>query len=273
MINEKEISVIIPVYNSEKTIGKVLESIINQTNANYIKEIIVVNDGSTDSSKTVVEEIAKDSVIPIIQVCKENKGVSHTRNMGMKKARGEWIAFCDSDDIWEKNKIEKQVEIVNDNSSIDLLGTNHIDRPLVILNRKIDYLYKATIKDLCIKMFPQTSTILMRKKIFDEIGGFDEKQRYAEDGNYMMNIVSKYNYYYMPERLVYYGDGKRGFGSTGLSANIQEMYKGNIKNIREIKEKGYISTSFYYLLRVFYYIKYIRRKIIIISTKKREREK
>jgi glycosyltransferase involved in cell wall biosynthesis len=95
-------SIVIPLYNKELSIGNTIQSVLNQTYQDY--EIIIVNDGSTDNSLHVVEQI-NDSRIRIIT--KPNGGVSSARNRGIKEAKYDWIAFLDGDDLWEKDHLEE----------------------------------------------------------------------------------------------------------------------------------------------------------------------
>lgn len=272
---EIKISVVVPMYNSEKTIEKVLDSVAGQTYIKNIEEVIIVNDGSTDNSLELVNKYKEtNKTLNIIVIDKKNGGVSSARNAGMVKATGNWIALLDSDDIWLPSKIEKQVKTILKHPDIDFLGGDADDIRLKIGFRKINKLYKANIKDLCIKSFPNTSTIVFRKSVIDTIGLFDEKQKYAEDGNYYMRICNKFNYYHLPVTLINYGFGKRGFGESGLSANLKGMYDGNVKNIKELKADKIISSSFYYFLRVFFWLKYIRRIVITkyCNSKKRKQQ-
>lgn len=178
-------SVIIPMYNSENTITKTLDSVKEQTAYDRILEIIVVNDGSTDNSLNIVKEyILYNDDLPIILIDKLNGGVSSARNAGMRISRGEWIALLDSDDEWLSNKIEIQLKTIEKNPDIDFLGGNSNGLSLRIIFKKIDNLYKASVKDLCLKSFPVTPAAVFRRRIIDEIGYFDEEQKYAEDGNY-----------------------------------------------------------------------------------------
>lgn len=263
MNNVFTISVVIPMYNSEKTIISTLNSVKNQTFFDYIKEIIVVNDGSKDNSLNLVEEYkVSNPTLPIIIIDTPNQGVSTARNKGMRASQGEWIALLDSDDQWLPEKLEIQIKAIMDVPDIDFLGGDINSKGLKILWKRIDRLYKASINDLCLKMFPQTSVAIFKRTIFDEIGGYDEKQKYAEDGNYFLKICNDYNYYHLPVQMVYFGEGKPEFGFSGLSANLKEMHLGNIKNIKELKGRHLISIKFYLFLRVFYYLKYIRRIII-----------
>lgn len=160
------ISVVIPMYNSEKTIIGTLDSVKNQTSIEQIMEIIVINDGSTDDSLKIVRKYSEDhKSLPICIVDKENGGVSSARNAGIRIAKGNWIALLDSDDEWIPIKIEKQLKVLEENPYIDFLGCDVNNIRLKIFWRKINTLYKADIKDLCIKSFPATPTILFRKKL------------------------------------------------------------------------------------------------------------
>ena len=110
------VTVVIPVYNSEQYLRETLESVANQTYSNI--EVIVVNDASTDRSMDIIHEFSnRISNLKIIDL-KKNEGVSNARNIGIKNATGNFVAFLDSDDIWKKNKIEVQV---------DFMLKNHID--------------------------------------------------------------------------------------------------------------------------------------------------
>lgn len=254
------ISVVIPVYNSESTIERVLLSVLNQTRVDLIKEIIVVDDGSIDNSATIVKKISYQYAL-IRYHYQVNKGASAARNYGITLSSGKYVAFLDSDDIWLPNKIERQWECITNNPEIVFLGCNCSDNPLFIGLKKIDKLYNASIKDLCIKSFPVTPSVIIRKDAIDDIGLFDENQKFSEDINYFQKFCIKYNYYYLPEKLVQIGIQKSHFGESGLSSNTKGMHQGELKNLLELKNVNAISISFYYTMRVFYAFKYSIRLI------------
>lgn len=257
------VSVILPMYNSENTIVDALNSIKDQTAIESILEIIVINDGSTDNSLNIVEEYRRTwSSLPITVIDKPNGGVSSARNAGLREAKGKFIALLDSDDVWLPKKIELQLKVLHDNPDIDFLGCNNSGKPLKILWKKVDKLYKANIKDLCIKCFPSTPAAIFKRSLIDEIGYFDENQKYGEDMNYFNKICVDYNYYHLPEYLVYIGGGKPQFGYSGLSSNLKGMHYGNLKNIKELKDNKSISLGFYVFIYFFYWIKHFRRIII-----------
>lgn len=257
-------SVVIPVYNSENFIEDALQSVCNQTARKYIGEIIVVNDGSTDKTFEVVDAYQKHSLIPIKIINQQNAGVSKARNVGVENAQFDWVAFLDSDDEWFPDKIERQVELVQSigEDLVDCLGGSFDGDELKILTRKYKGLFKANIKQICIRNFPQPSTAIVKRKVFEEIGGFDVKQNYAEDGKFFLEVCSKYNLYYDTRQVIEFGHGKRGFGASGLSGNMKEMHRGNLKNIAGLRSKKEISRGFYCFLRLFFYVKYLRRIIL-----------
>ena len=132
----KLVSVIVPVYNSEKYIYKTLKSIIEQSYRNI--EIIVINDGSIDNTKEIVEDISK-SDSRIIFIDKENEGVSKTRNKGIDICSGEYIFFFDSDDTVEVDCVEKVMKCIDSNNYDTVLYGYASVRNDKILEHKLSY--------------------------------------------------------------------------------------------------------------------------------------
>ena len=259
-------SVVIPAYNCEDVITDALNSVLSQTKLNYIGEIIVVNDGSRDNTQAVLEKYVADKKddMNIHIINKPNGGVSAARNDGVRIAKYEWIAFLDSDDEWYPEKIERQAKIIEKigNDQIDCLGGSFNGDVLSILGRKYVGLFRANIKQICLKNFPQPSTAVIKKKVFDNLNGFDESAHYAEDGLLFLQVCAKYKMYYDAKQVISFGHGKRGFGSAGLSGNVKAMHQGNIRNIKFLKENKLITMPFYWFLRVFYQLKYVRRVLL-----------
>lgn len=125
-MNNDSISIVMPAYNCEKYVSESIKSVINQTHKNW--ELIVINDGSMDNTLSVISKIAiKDSRIRILNNS-SNMGVSETRNRGIEQSNGNWIAFLDSDDVWETSKLEKQVDLANEkNAEFIFTGSSYID--------------------------------------------------------------------------------------------------------------------------------------------------
>lgn len=263
--NSLLISIVIPMYNSSETIVRVLDSVKNQTlKCSY--EVLVVNDGSKDNSKEVVERyILSNPSSNIKMIDKPNGGVSTARNAGLKASQGVLIAFLDSDDEWFPDKLEKQIKTLEMNPEIDLLGCAFDG--LYLPNEPDGSLLKIEINKLIFKNYFQPSTVVMKRKVFEEIGYFDENQKYAEEGNYFIRIANRFNCYFCNMKVINYGDGKSGFGASGLSANLKEMHKGFNKNLKFAFENQLINSKQYFLARMLESIKYLRR-IVIVRLKK-----
>ncbi|MCD1124789.1 glycosyltransferase [Jinshanibacter sp. LJY008] len=263
-----KLSVIIPVYNSQQTILSCLDSVYSQEIGEYNieMEVIVIDDGSTDNSLILLEKYKVENKKSNLYIFhKKNGGVSSARNYGINIAKGEWIAFLDSDDIWLPAKIRKQFDIIlSSNVRIDFLGCARNNEKLRILFRHINTLYKANVTDLLIKMFPQTSTAIVRKSVLDVAGNYNEKMRYAEDGELWVRICASSNFYYYPESLVITGNGKYNFGASGLSSNIKKMQAGTEEMLYLTYSNNIISQSQLYIFLFFYKIKYIRRMLIVM---------
>lgn len=125
MIGNNLVSIIVPIYNVEKYIEKCVKSLIEQDYKNI--EILLINDGSTDNSKYIIEELGKkDRRITVIN--KENKGVSSARNDGLKIAQGEYVMFVDGDDWVDRDYVSYYLSIVSNTKCIIGMGMNHYDQ-------------------------------------------------------------------------------------------------------------------------------------------------
>lgn len=211
-------SVIIPLYNKELSIGNTIQSVLNQTYQDY--EIVIVNDGSTDSSLQVVEKI-NDSRIRIIN--KPNRGVSSARNRGIKEAKYEWIAFLDGDDLWDPNKLEELYKIIISNNNIDWIITAFT---IIINNKKkneIKYfksgILSNIIDDLLQGLKIHTSAVIVKKERFleDERLYFTEGINNSEDREVWYKLCCKFpKPYYVNKTLSTYFVDRR---SNSLTSN------------------------------------------------------
>jgi len=252
------VSVIIPLYNGEKTILRSLNSIKSQTYTDF--EVIIINDGSKDKGPKLVQEyieINKDLKITFVN--KENGGVSSARNAGMKLAKGSFIAFLDADDEWKANKLERQLSVFEENKELDFLAAI-LHEPE---EKNANQLRFIKLEDLIYKNYFQPSTVLMKTIVYQTIGVFNEAQRYAEEGNYFIRVAKQFNCALLYDKLIVYGDGKNAFGESGLSANLLEMEKGELMNLRFAYESGYISYITFTIAKYFSLMKYFRRIIIV----------
>lgn len=134
-MNKEKVSIIVPVYNSENTIRKCVDSILNQTYQNI--EILLINDGSTDKSLQVISHLNDERIIVID---KKNEGVAKTRNLGIKKATGKYIMFIDNDDFIDKDYIEKYYTSIEEGFDLVIGGYKRVNQDNKII-------YSQSIKD------------------------------------------------------------------------------------------------------------------------------
>lgn len=272
MMEETTISVVIPMYNAEKTIVQTLDSIRRQTKLSNIQEILVIDDGSQDASKQIVMEYKnKYPMLPIRYIYQSNSGVSSARNRGLREAKGEFIAFLDSDDMWLETKIERQLQIFMEHPEIVFLGTAHKEKPLRRFGKKIDSLYKAKLEDVLWSYFPVTPSVMFRSCALNVVGYFDEEMSYCEDINYYLRFLIKFNYYYLPERLVKIDCGKKYMREKGLTSNMRMMHRGEMKNLKDVYKGGNLSFFKYLAFVIFTEMKYVRRIVITLTEKIRNR--
>lgn len=264
-------SVVIPMYNSEKTIIDAVRSVFNQTRVELIDEVIVVDDGSTDYSILVLEKYKYDNDLKKIKIIKtKNGGAASARNVGIREAKNNMIALLDADDIWLENKIEIQNEIFIKNENIKALGSNRTGEKVYVGSKFKQNIRKISPFQYCIKNWPCTPSLIFDKTIFSTNEYFDEKMTHAEEGMFFIDLAYLSGLYYVEDILVDCGHGKRSFGESGLSGNIKKMHSGVLTMLNKAKEKGYISIISYIFLKQYERLKYIRRKlIVVINNKKR----
>ena len=189
------ISIIVSIYNSDKTLSKMIESVLNQTCQNF--ELILINDGSTDNSLDIVKRFMKADE-RIVHIDKENSGLTKSLNIGLKRAKGKYIARIDADDIWKKDKLEKQIKFLKENQDYALVGTayDEIDElgNIIYLKQRVPLLlqHKDIINNI-VKYNPFLhSSVLFRKDILENIGFYNESFKYTQDYEYWIRIMSQY---------------------------------------------------------------------------------
>lgn len=201
------ISVVIPLYNKEKAIARTVESVLKQTKPDF--ELIIVNDGSTDNSLAVAQQLAiQDSRLRIID--KPNGGVSSARNTGIKAASGEYIALLDGDDTWDPTFLEEQVRLIEDFPKAGLWGVNYafvrsgIPYPCqqgmgAGFRGYVENYFGTKHNDLFC-----SSSVMIRKNVFEQVGYFDERIAASEDLDMWFRIILHFPIVYYDKVLVYY---------------------------------------------------------------------
>ncbi len=231
---QPRISIITPVFNRENVIQETIESVQKQTFTDY--EHIIIDDGSTDSSKDIIiKYAANDSRIKPVFLAENSGGyVGKVRNAAIKQAKGELIAFIDSDDLWMENKLELQIRQIERNDTDityhpiyrfegDISNVNNIYGKTL---RK-DYFFPELFEN---GGYPPITSILMKKSIFDEVGYFDETMRLSEDHDLILRIsMNNFRFDYISEPLGYF---RRGHESLVNSNSLQGKDKARAESYR-----------------------------------------
>lgn len=167
-INKTLVSIVMPAYNCESYLMDAIDSVINQTHLNW--ELLVIDDGSEDNTLNIIKDFAKKECrIKWIENI-ENIGVSETRNKGISLSRGKWIAFLDSDDIWESNKLEEQLKVAKKtNMEFLFTGSSYIDDQSKPFKGIFEVPEIISYKKLRNQNVISCSSVLIKKRFFDNI--------------------------------------------------------------------------------------------------------
>ena len=176
-LNNPKISVIIPVYNGEIFLEDAIKSVLNQSYDNL--ECIVVDDGSIDGSAAIAKKHEQ-----IIYLHQEHKNVAAARNLGIQKASGEYLAFLDADDIWDTNKLETQINYMEENPDIDYSVTKHSLFLTEGLKDFPQWVRTNHLQEETIAYIP--SSLIVRKSAFEIVGNFDESYRISDDSDWFL---------------------------------------------------------------------------------------
>lgn len=240
----EKVSVIVPIYNSEKTLKKCIESIISQTYSNI--EIILVNDGSKDTSLNIMKEY-KEKDSRIIMISQPNKGVSGARNTGIKNATGDYITFIDSDDYIEKDMLEETINIFK-----------KYDCDVVRNNYKLAYKggnvkFKDELeeeKNTLVEMKTQRNSII-KKVLLGKVQSYSwlltikseiikkNQLLFDEDILFMEDIVFLMRLLFVADNIFFYNEPKYYYyqsNNNSLTKN-QTSYIKNMNNILIMKQR------------------------------------
>jgi glycosyltransferase involved in cell wall biosynthesis len=260
LIDQSEgVSVVLPTYNSASTLRKSIDSVLIQTHKNL--ELIIVDNFSNDNTEKIISTYRDDR----IKYFKFNNNgiIACSRNFGVKKSKHDIIAFIDSDDIWIDEKLEKQLQIMNDkqiffvSSEIIPIGESKRFYTPMQFNTK-NYYSKYQFDDLVQYNMVTTSSVILTKKIFNENSGFSESEefKFIEDWEFWIRISKNYCLLKMNEKLVYYNiEFKKNRNQLQIEINKlkildlhqnfirKKIYKKSLSNIQFAIGKEYLQKS------------------------------
>jgi glycosyltransferase involved in cell wall biosynthesis len=230
------LSIIIPTFNRCKLLNRALNSVFNQTYSDY--EVIVIDDGSTDDTA----EMLQKNFTHLRYSCQSNHGVSAARNKGLELAKGEWVAFLDSDDEWLPQKLEKQISLLKAKPDYKICHTEElwIRNGVRVNQMKKHKKAGGWIFPQCLPICAMSpSSILIHRSVFDSIGYFDTSLPACEDYDLWLRITAKYPVLYLEEPLI----KKYGGHDDQLSKKHWGMDRYRIQALQNIISGGTLNNE------------------------------
>lgn len=240
--NNELISVVIPAFNRADTIQKCIESVLAQTYRNI--EVIVVDDGSSDNTPDLVDLIEDSRVCKCIRL-QSNNGACYARNKGAEAAKGAYIAFQDSDDIWKPDKLEKQLSYLKQkHADMVFCGMKRVNQfknkswyfPIYTIDESKN-MKRQILAENCVS----TQCILIRKEAFQKVL-FDPTIRKFQDWDFSIRAAEKIKMVYFPEELVL-----APVQENSLSRNVSRIESLNVlyeKYREDILNDSYLNAVF-----------------------------
>ncbi|MGX9519203.1 glycosyltransferase family 2 protein [Vibrio mediterranei] len=251
-------SVVVPCYNSSSTLERTLRSVVNQRSDLFELEIIIVDDGSSDNSKAIIDLfVAEYSSVAIFKFLesKENRGVSAARNRGIETCSGEYILFLDSDDIFEPSKLQrihsvvtsKKVDFLFHSWNVEGAGSIRSSKSLKLKSRR--FIYWNLIKNhIC------TPCTVIAK---DKVQKFDESLHRMEDlENWTRIMLDCANVYWLDEPLTCLGHELNE--GSGLSSNNAAMRQSEYQMYRILARKNELLALLFPVYLSVHYLKRLR---------------
>jgi glycosyltransferase involved in cell wall biosynthesis len=216
------VSVVVITYNAAEYVGHAIESVLQQTWQNL--ELIVVDDGSTDDTQSLVQRVGDDRLRYVRQA---NQGPSAARNRGIRESRGEFVAFLDADDWWSPEKLCRQVAAARPHPDVGLIYSfavgvdgagKEIGRMNTVVNGRV---IERLLLGQCIA--GSASSVMVTRKAIDTVGVFDESLHHAEDWEYWIRVASRFEVACVPEYDVHLLSRPGSHGKNPLATRDQSL--------------------------------------------------
>ena len=228
------VSVIIPTFNRGYCLEESIRSVLQQSFADF--ELIVVDDGSTDNTS---ELVARFPAVKLIRL-EKNRGVSFARNRGMVEAQGDCIAFLDSDDLWEKDKLASQVKWIERDFHVVYTDEIWIRNGVRVNPMNKHRKYSGDIFRYCLPLcIVSPSSVLLRAEVLREVGGFDESMPVCEDYDLWLRIAKHYPFHFIAEKLIV----KRGGHEDQLSRKYWGMDRWRVYALEKLLQENKLNKE------------------------------
>ena len=226
-----QISVVIPVYNGEKTIEESIASVLAQTFTDF--ELIIINDGSQDNTPKIVQQIIQETADLRIKLYSyTNGGLATSRNRGIAKAQGEYISFLDADDLWTKEKLASQYHALQTHPQavVAYSGTNWIDEFGNVIKHASPPSFSGNIYNvlLLFNLVGSGSNIITKREALLKVGNFDESLKASEDWDLLIRLSAKYEFIGVDSPQILYRQSP-----SSMSSRLNYQEQETIKVIRK----------------------------------------
>jgi glycosyltransferase involved in cell wall biosynthesis len=260
------VSVIMPVYNGDKYIEIAINSVQSQSFEDW--ELIIVDDGSIDNSLKIATQysIVDKRIKTYTHILSKNRGVSASRNLGISHSRGEYIALLDADDVWDKEKLDKQLEVFNNNADVavvysqltTLFNEKYNDFPEMCGTGNMGVNTNAFEKMVWDQLWMPNSSVIFRRIVLSKVSGFNENLFYqVEDHLFFTKVVYFYKCYFLKESTGFYRIHNSSYSfNTKWKNSMYEFLLHLLLDI-SIKPKKVICKAFF--KRVIFDIKYLAK--------------
>ena len=256
---EPLVSIIIPTWNRANIVKECIDSVFSQSYHNY--EVIVIDDGSTDNTENIIKESYSD--IRLKYFWQTNSGLpSKARNKGISMSKGEYIAFLDSDDLWEPKKLETQIKLLLEKPQILATSTNVTFFPRELKRSQVSKDRYVTFKEILLNNYITNSSVIIRRKVIDFIGLLDEASelKAVEDFDYWLRILHNQDrsIYIIKDKLTKYrvsDDAISEINSADVLLKSVQKLKFILKKYPDLSEK-YVAKLIKKKSKIGYFVKF-----------------
>jgi glycosyltransferase involved in cell wall biosynthesis len=231
------VSVIVPAYNAAVYLPFAIDSVLAQTYANW--EIVIVDDGSTDNTRAVVDSYRSKLQDKLQYIYQPNRGLPAARNAGLHAARGEFIALLDADDVWLPQRLERGISILDADSGADLVHARVMRinaqgtitgqlkvEPKYMSGSIARHIYTRRAHIIC-------PTVMFRKSCLQTAGWFDESMQATEDRDLWFRIALRHKVAYIDEVLAYYR-----LSPQAMTTNLDRLLQGQLYFVAKYHKSG-----------------------------------
>lgn len=249
---KNKISIIIPTYNRIQLLQRAIKSILQQDYENI--EILVIDDASTEDIKTVIQSYNDDRIIYIKN--EKNKGSNFSRNLGLRNASGDYIAFLDDDDFYSnKSKFKKQMELFYQNKKLVFVGCGYYDKSM---DRKRIPRISGNISENLLLSFSdiETSTILIKKDIIKKVGFLDEHLPSEQNHDYFFRISKYGEFNYINEVMVIKDNPAVQISSSSKNKLLGYIlfHKKHFRSFKQLEWKKFLYASIKFFVVTFLFL-------------------